>query len=103
MDITPEPQADNQNLLRFLKILVTSLTVTMIVGLIVLIGLIVMRFSSQGQAPLPESITLPSGVEATAFTRGQDWLAVVTNDGRILIFAPDGKTLRQEVVIEAGQ
>ncbi len=91
---------DGPGLLRFLKILVTALSVTMIVGLIVLIGLIVMRFSAEGRAPLPDHVVLPPGVQASAFTRGPDWLGIVTDDGRILIYAPDGKTLRQEIMIE---
>lgn len=102
MDVTPEAQA-NQGLLRYLKILVTTLTLTMIVGLIVLIGLVVMRLSQDSAAPLPDHMTLPPGITATAFTRGPDWLAVVTDDGRILIYAPDGVTIRQEITIESGE
>lgn len=71
----------------------------MIVGLIVLIGLIVMRFSAEDQVPLPDAITLPAGVTAQALTRGAHWLAVVTHDDRILIYGLDGKTLRQEIKI----
>lgn len=99
MDISPEPQV-SPGTLRFLKILVATLTATMIVGLIVLVGLIVMRFSEQHNAQLPDSVILPPGVSATAFTRGPDWLAVVTDDDRILIYAPDGETIRQEITIE---
>lgn len=72
----------------------------MIVGLIVLIGLIVMRFSAEGRVALPDEIVLPAGVHATAFTRGPDWLGVVTDNGRILIYEADGVTIRQEIVIE---
>ncbi len=100
MDITPESQVDS-GLLRYLKILVTTLAVTMIVGLIVLIWLVVMRLSPDPVMILPDNVVLPAGTTATAFTRGPDWLAIVTDDGRILIYAPDGRTIRQEINIEA--
>lgn len=77
----------------------TTLTATMIIGLIVLIGLIVIRL----QAPsitLPEQVTLPDGVAATAYTQGQGWFAVVTDDDRILIFDGQNGALRQEIAVE---
>ncbi len=89
-------------LLRYLKALVTTLSVTMIAGVIVLIAVIVMRFNAEPRAPLPENLTLPTGVHATAITRGTDWLGVVTDDGRILIYALDGKNLRQEITVQPG-
>jgi len=71
----------------------------MIVGLIVLIALIVMRFPDEAHPALPDQVTLPAGTTATAVTRGPDWLGVVTTDNRILILDLDGKTLRQEITI----
>ncbi len=85
--------------MRYLKWLVTTLTVTMIVGLVVLIALVVMRFNASKPLALPAEITLPDGTTPTAFTRGSDWLAVVTTDDRILIYDLDGTTLRQEIEI----
>lgn len=87
----------------YLKWLVTGLTVTMIGGLIVLVTVIVMRFNAEGTVPLPESLALPSGTRATAVTRGPDWFAVVTSDNRILIYALDGETLRQEITLPPAQ
>ncbi len=94
-------EAPDPGLLRYLKILVSALAVTMVVGLIVLIGLFVMRFP-ESSAGFPAEIALPAGTTASAVTRGPDWLAVVTNDGRILIFSPDGQELRQEITVTAG-
>lgn len=85
--------------MRYLKWLVTTLTVTMIVGLVVLIALIVMRFNDSAPAAFPDEIALPDGAQVHALTRGPDFLAVVTDDGRILIYSPDGRTLRQEVAV----
>ncbi|MEJ2030850.1 MAG: DUF6476 family protein [Maritimibacter sp.] len=90
-------------LLRYLKALVTTLSVTMIAGVIVLIVVIVMRFNATPRAALPENLILPSGVAATAVTRGADWLGVVTDDGRILIYELDGVTLRQEITLQPGE
>ncbi|RME14868.1 MAG: hypothetical protein D6801_08435 [Alphaproteobacteria bacterium] len=86
-------------LARYLKTLVTALSVTMIAGVIVLLVVIVMRFNAEGTVPLPDAIRLPEGTSAIAITRGPGWLAVVTDDERILIYGLDGTTLRQEIAI----
>lgn len=75
------------------------LTATMIVGVITVVGLLVTRMPKVA-APLalPEAVALPQDVQAAAVTLGRDFIAVVTNDNRILIFNRDG-SLRQEVLI----
>jgi Family of unknown function (DUF6476) len=87
--------------LRLLKWLVIALTLTMIGGVITVVGLLVTRmpqaFSAVGPS-LPEGFALPAGTKAEAVTFGDDWIAVVTSDERILIFARDGR-LRQEIVL----
>ncbi|WP_102109743.1 DUF6476 family protein [Oceaniglobus roseus] len=85
--------------LRFLRWLVTGLTTTMIAGLIVLIALFVTRFPDNAALPLPDSIALPEGTKPFAVTRGRGWLAVVTEDDRILIFDAASGELRQTVRI----
>jgi hypothetical protein len=87
--------------LRFLKWLVILLTLTMIGGVITVVGLLVTRMPQAFQAPaptLPEGFTLPAGAEAESVTFGSGWIAVVTEDDRILIFDRDG-TLRQDLAI----
>ena len=42
---------------------------------------------------LPDEVTLPGGVRASAVTMGPDWFAVVTEDDRILIFERDSGRL----------
>ena len=97
-----ETSSDNGSLppqLIFLKRLVTALGVVMIAGFLVLIAALVIRLNSD-PLPLPDRITLPEGVTATAFTQGPDWFAVVTSDNRILIYDRTTSALRQEVAIE---
>ncbi|UWQ05715.1 DUF6476 family protein [Aliiroseovarius crassostreae] len=103
MDNTPQDEITTDTpidgTVRFLKILVTTLTATTIIGLIVLITVIVMRFQQESVVPLPQELVLPQGAVAVAVTRGPGWFAVVTEDERILILEPDGRTIRREVAI----
>lgn len=89
-------------MIRYLRLLVTILTGTMIAGLLVIIFLFVTRLGDRPAAPpmLPDTIALPDGAKATAFTQGGDWYAVVTGDDRILIYDRADGTLRQVVDIE---
>lgn len=93
-DAAPEPGG-----LRLLRLLVTTLTVVMIVGLVVVVGLLVTRLSDK-TPPLPDQIDLPDGAKALAVTMGPGWYAVVTQDQRILIFDATSGKLRQTVEIE---
>ena len=95
------PDAPLPPSLRLLKWLVIALTLTMIGGVITVVGLLVTRMP-QAFAPagpsLPDGFALPEGAKAQAVTFGEGWIAVVTDDSRILIFGRDG-TLRQEVAL----
>ncbi len=82
-----EPSTGEVKHLKFLKWLVTLLTVTMIGGVLTIVALLVMRFGAMNDVPLPDEIVLPDGSEAVAFTQGTTWFAVVTADDQILIFS----------------
>lgn len=71
----------------------------MIGGLVVVVGLLVTRFYGSGPE-MPESITLPNGSEVTAFTRGDTWYAVVTDDDTILIYDAMTGQLKQTIDIK---
>lgn len=71
----------------------------MISGILLILFLIWHRYSN-ARAPLPEVITLPSGAQATAYTQGSDWYAVVTEGDEILIFDRASGQLRQTLRIE---
>ncbi|MHC0054877.1 DUF6476 family protein [Actibacterium sp. D379-3] len=102
MDDAPIRGEEPPNL-RFLRILVTVLTGTMIAGLLVIIALLVIRFSGEGRVALPDTIALPDGTRATAFTQGVGWYAVVTGDQHILIFDAASGALRQDIAITADE
>ncbi|MEP2533296.1 DUF6476 family protein [Shimia sp.] len=97
MDQSPEP-VEPANL-KFLRLLVTGLTGVMIVGLLVIVVLIVMRFRDTGPV-LPEEIALPEGTRAHAVTAAEGWFAVVTDDNRILIYDRITGALRQEIDVK---
>ncbi len=87
--------------LRFLRRLVTVLTVIMIGGVVTVVSLLVIRLNSvPAPLPLPEQVTLPDGTTATAFTIGSDWFAVVTEYDEILIFDQVTGMLRQTVKLD---
>ena len=85
--------------LRFLRRLVTVLTATMIGGVLLIIVLIVMRFYNVSPV-LPETIALPNGADAVAFTQRPDWYAVVTDSDQILIFDRVTGQITQTIDIE---
>ena len=87
--------------LRFLRRLVTVLTAVMICGLLVIIGLFVTRLgTATTPLTLPDAITLPDGATAQAFTQGQDWYGVVTNEDQILIYDRTTGNLRQTITLD---
>jgi hypothetical protein len=59
----------------------------------VLITLIVIRFRTP-PAPalptLPAEIALPDGTQPQAITAGPGWYLIVTTDGQVLVYTPDG-------------
>ncbi|MFT3689078.1 DUF6476 family protein [Paenirhodobacter sp.] len=98
-DMTPSDPAPLPEV-RFLKMLVTALAVTMILGLVTIVGLLVTRLRTAPPLPvLPEVIRLPEGarVEALTFARGHT--VVVTTAGEVLIYRADG-TLARTVAVE---
>ncbi len=86
--------------LRLLKVLVIVLMITMIGGVITVVGLLVTRMpNASAPAPsLPATLQMPADTTAQAITMGTGWIGVVTTDNRILIFTPQG-TLHQEIAI----
>jgi Family of unknown function (DUF6476) len=104
MDDAPPPGAIPPGL-RWLQGLVIVLTLTMILAVITIAGVLVTRapqvFGRAMPPVLPENLDLPDGAKASAVTAGQGWTLIVTTDQRVLIYDRNG-TLRQEVPLVAG-
>ena len=77
----------------------TVLTATMILGVLVIIALLVMRLQQPAPLALPETLQLPDGTVATAFTQADDWIAIVTDGNEILIYDRVDMTLQQTLRI----
>lgn len=100
MTSTPLPDGPPPDL-KFLKLLVTILTATMIAGLVAVIWLLVIRLPAvlRTTVKLPDTVVLPDGAAALAITAGPGWYAVVTTDNDIMIFDAKTGLLRQTVQI----
>lgn len=107
MDNSQEPETEETPAaelpaeLKFLRLLVTGLTGTMIVGLLVLIAVIVIRFNDKS-LEFPETLVLPDGVTAEAYTQTKRWQAVVTEDDRVLIYSRATGELSQVIELQHG-
>src|SRR5680860_1002556 len=77
MDNDPQMQPVDPAMVRYLRVLVTVLSATMIIGFIIIVALFVTRFAGGPDLTLPDTIALPDGAKAEAFTQGRDWYAVV--------------------------
>jgi hypothetical protein len=109
MSQLPEPGAPDQRQpnpgevrsLALLRVLVTVLTATMILGIVALVTLLYLRLpGGASDAPaalpaLPDTLRLPEGETAQAVTAGQGWWAVVTTGGDILLYGAEGALVRR--------
>lgn len=86
--------------IRFLRRLVTTLTAVMILGLIVVIGLLVIRISDDTRPELvfPETLPLEPGVQLVGWSQTDAHIIAVTDDGRVLVFDLGTRELQQELV-----
>ena len=85
--------------LRFLRRLVTTLTATMILGLIAIFALLVIQL--QTTSPMfPEISALPAGTEVISISRTRDELVVIDQVRKIYIISLDGKTIMQKFELQ---
>jgi uncharacterized SAM-binding protein YcdF (DUF218 family) len=96
MQNTPDQDIGLPASLRFLKGLVITLMITMILGVITVVWALVTHMSDRrAQLPaLPPDIVLPVGQSALAVTFGAGFTLVVTNVQTLLVFDSAG-ALRQ--------
>ena len=81
--------------LRFLKTLVTGLTLVMGVGMIAVVALLWVRLSQQPLPELPASITLPQDAQTRAVTFATERIVVQTTDARVLVYDRAGALVGQ--------
>ena len=72
----------------------------MILGLVTVVTLMAIRLNRTPGPVLPAAIALPEGAQARAVTVGEGWVAVVSDQGEILIFDATTGALRQTVAIQ---
>ncbi len=94
-------------MVRRLNLLVTTLTITMILGLIAITVMIFLTFqrarNNGADLALPDEIALPAGERLQTLSTTERWLVVVTQDEagqeRVHIYEPDGQRILQSVTI----
>ncbi|MTH76231.1 hypothetical protein GL286_00635 [Paracoccus aestuariivivens] len=85
-------------MLRWLRILVTSLAAVMGIGVLAIVALLWLRLSEAPLPDLPDQIVLPEGATAAAVTFARDWIVVVTEAGEILLYDQQGRLKDQASV-----
>ncbi|WP_347830974.1 DUF6476 family protein [uncultured Planktomarina sp.] len=78
--------------LRFLRRLVTTLTATMIVGLLAIFTVLVIRLQSP-VAIFPEITALPEGTQVLSVSRTANELIVIDQNRKIYLLSLDGEKL----------
>jgi len=99
--LPPEPPQ-----IRLLRRLVTALTVVLMLGMIVIVGLMVWRLGPRPAAPtLPAEIALPAGERLTGYAQNPDWTVLITTDEagtqRLHLARPGSSEIHQTVTITA--
>ncbi|MBF9045202.1 hypothetical protein HKCCE4037_17805 [Rhodobacterales bacterium HKCCE4037] len=87
--------------LRFLKALVTVLTVVMILGVSSVVFLLFTMVGSDTRPVLvhPEDFAIPEGVGTTGYSVVDGYTVIVGDDGMIRVFASDTRELVQEIEV----
>ena len=89
-ELTPLPE------LRWLRRLVTVLAVGMVLGIAAIAAILWLRLSAPPLPQLPPHIALPRGEAVQALTFARNFIVVVTDTGRVLVYDPSG-TLQQDL------
>lgn len=87
--------------LRFLKALVTGLTLVMGIGMVAVVAMLWLRLNQPVLPELPSRIDLPPGTEAAAVTFARDWIVVVTDDAEVLLYDGAGELVSRTVTDQA--
>lgn len=89
--------------LRFLKALVTGLSLVMGVGMIAIVALLWFRLGQPVLPDLPANIDLPEGSQASAVTFAGDRIVVLTENQTVLVYDKSGQLRGQASLAGADQ
>jgi hypothetical protein len=85
--------------LRFLRRLVTTLTATMILGLLAIFTVLVIRLQPTNEV-FPEILALPKKIEVLSISRTSSEVIVISQNKIIYVLSVDGKKLLQTFQIK---
>lgn len=85
--------------LRFLRRLVTTLTATMILGLVAIFTVLVIRLQPTNEV-FPEILALPKKTEVLSISRTSSEIIVISQEKIIYVLSFDGKKLLQTFQIK---
>lgn len=82
----------------------TLLTLTLTIGIMVVVGMLAWRLSVTGPAPaLPDAVALPAGERLTGYAQNPDWTVLITTDDtgtqRLHLIRPGATTPHQSLTI----
>ena len=102
MTKTPPEFIEPKNL-KFLRLLVVVLTITMICGIITLVLVIVIKmpnYNNTESIQLPEEIILPDNMKVETFSIGSNHYLIVTKSDEVLIYDRRTNILEQRIKIK---
>jgi hypothetical protein len=102
MTKTPPELIEPKNL-KFLRLLVIVLTITMICGIITLVLMIVIKmpnYNNTFSIQLPEEIILPDNMKVETFSIGSNHYLIVTKNDEVLIYDRKTNILKQRLKIK---
>ena len=102
MTKTPPEFIEPKNL-KFLRLLVIVLTITMICGIITLVLVIVIKmpnYNNTESIQLPAEIILPDNMKVETFSIGSNHYLIVTKNDEVLIYDRKTNILKQRIKIK---
>ena len=87
--------------LRFLKALVTGLTLVMGLGMVAVVAMLWLRLNQPVLPELPDPIALPDGATAAAVTFARDWIVVVTEGAEVLLYDSAGTLVSRTTTVQS--
>jgi len=99
---TPDPEVELPPSLTLLRRLVTLLTAVMVVGVLTIVGLLVIRLTTDTAPVLvtPEAYSLPTGVAPVGYSVVDGQAVIIGDDGVIRVFDATTGTPIREITLD---